>query len=542
MRKYIHLLNIGTSKRLSTSNKKWVHKSSPIRSSQHFLRHSQPTTPPSSRPLFSVSDILRNRLSGVSNISQYYRDHHYAQLSTLHALELPNHEKDNYYTLDYKVTMKDRTIIHASHGPKIEYWLPQSNLDLLLPPLDAGVFFCYKKKDDASMSSETVVNTLKKSLAGVLSTFYPLAGEIVPNRLGEPEVLCNNNGVEFVYAHADVELKAIDFHHPDDTVKGKLVPKINRGLLAVQVTELKCGAIIVSCSFDHRIADGVSLNMFLVSWAEFAQFKQISSIPSFRPSILSPRRPPSYDTTFDNMYLPISSLPSSPSCEDQLHSRIYYIRAESINHLQTEASSKETRISKLQSFTAYVWKLLAHDVNKTSRMGVIVSGRKFLRGNSENETSMLENHFGNILSIPYDEASNHDLQAMPLNEVANKVNTFVTKATKEEHFRGLIDWVELHRPEPAVAKIYFKLKETDGDAVVVSSGQGLPINDMQFGWGKPDFGSYHFPWGGQTGYMATMPSAMNKGDWVVYMHLKQKHLDLIDAKAPHVFIPIAHTV
>ncbi|PWA47204.1 Chloramphenicol acetyltransferase-like domain-containing protein [Artemisia annua] len=435
--------------------------------------------------------MLRNRWSGPRNISRYYHDHHYVQLSTTrHAVELSNHEKDNYYTLDYKVTIEDRTIIHASHGPKIEYWLPQSNLDLLLPPLDVGVFFCYKKKDDVSMSSETVVNTLKKSLAGVLSTFYPLAGEIVSNCLGEPEVLCNNNGVEFVHAHADVELKAIDFHRPDETVKGKLVPRINRGLLAVQVTELKCGAIIVSCSFDHRIADGVSMNMFLVSWAEFAQYKQISSIPSFRPSILSPRRPPCYDTTFDNMYLPISSLPSSPSCDDQLHSRICYIHAESISHLQEEASSKETRISKLQSFTAYVWKLLAHDVNKTSRMGVIVSGRKFLRGNNENESSMLENHFGNILSIPYGEASNHDLQAMPLNEVANKVNGFVTKAAKEEHFRGLIDWVELHRPELAVAKIYFKLKEADGDAVVVSSGRGLPINDMQFGWGKPDFGCF----------------------------------------------------
>ncbi|KAI3701742.1 hypothetical protein L6452_27051 [Arctium lappa] len=311
-----------------------------------------------------------------------------------------------------------------------------------------------------------------------------------------------------------------------------------------KVTELKCGAIIVSCAFDHRVADGYSLDMFLVAWAEFAQFKRISNTPSFRRSILNPRRPPHYNAIFDNMYLPLSSLPPPPSCEDQLHSRIYYIQQESLNRLQSEASSKETRISKFQSLTAFIWKLFAHeadnDVNQTSRMGVVVGGRRFMTGNSEKESSMLENHFGNILSIPYGEMNYSCLQTMSLNEVANEVHSFVTEATTEEHFRGLVDWVELHRPEPAVAKIYFKLQETDGDAIVASSGQGLPINDMNFGWGKPEFGSYHFPWGGQTGYIITMPSASKNGDWVVYMHLKQKHLDLIEKNTPYVSNPLTH--
>ncbi|KAI3827682.1 hypothetical protein L1987_01764 [Smallanthus sonchifolius] len=181
------------------------------------------------------------------------------------------------------------------------------------------------------------------------------------------------------------------------------------------------------------------------------------------------------------------------------------------------------------------------DVNSRSRMGVVVNGRQFLTGNSEKESSMLANHFGNILSIPYGDMNNRHLQAMPLSEVANKVHMFLANSTKEEHFKGLIDWVELHRPEPAVAKIYFKLQETDGEAVVVSSGQGLPVNEMDFGYGKPDFGSYHFAWGGQTGYIASMPSTKKNGDWIVYAHLKQKHLDLIVSQARHVFNPVTHS-
>ncbi|KAI3496294.1 hypothetical protein L1887_38651 [Cichorium endivia] len=550
MRKYSHLLAIGKSKGLSISNKRWFQAGSSITSHNHRHYSQSPPSPPPSPPLpFSYNHISRSRCSGISSLSNNYtqntisklnHNQHKAQLSTLHSLEVSNHER---HPMDYKVTVKDRDVISAAQAPAHEMWLPQTNLDLLLPPLAAEVFFCYKKKDDTAMSIKNVLKTLKTSLADVLSTYYPLAGEIVPNSLGEPEILCNNNGVEFVHAHADVDLETLDFHKPDETVKGKLVPKINRGVFSVQVTELNCGSIILSCAFDHRIADGHSSNTFLVAWAEFAQFKKITTIPSFRPSILQPRFPPIYDTTFDDLYIPISSVPPPPTInDDQLHSRIYYVPTDSINHLQSQASTKETRRSKFLSFTAYIWKLLAqegdNDVNKKSRMGVVVSGRQFLTGE---ESFMIQNHFGNILSIPYGEANNRHLQEMTLNEVANKVHRFVTKTTNEDHFRGLVDWVELHRPEPAVARIYFKLQETDGDAVVVSSGQGFPIKDMKFGWGEPEFGSYHFPWGGQTGYIATMPSAMRNGDWVIYAHLKQKHLDLIESKASGVINPTTHS-
>lgn len=36
-----------------------------------------------------------------------------------------------------------RSEVVAAVLPMQEHWLPMSNLDLLLPPLDVGVFFCY---------------------------------------------------------------------------------------------------------------------------------------------------------------------------------------------------------------------------------------------------------------------------------------------------------------------------------------------------------------------------------------------------------------
>jgi len=124
--------------------------------------------------------------------------------------------------------------------PIKEHWLPLSNLDLLLPALDVGVFFCYKNPMKLSTSKtllifESMVVSLKKALAKVLVSYYAFAGEVVSNSAGEPELLCNNRGVDFVEAVADVELQCLNFYNPDESVEGKFVPKKKHGVLAVQV-------------------------------------------------------------------------------------------------------------------------------------------------------------------------------------------------------------------------------------------------------------------------------------------------------------------
>ncbi|MGV7343303.1 acyltransferase, partial [Mycobacterium kansasii] len=84
--------------------------------------------------------------------------------------------------------------------------------------------------------------------------------------------------------------------------------------------------------------------------------------------------------------------------------------------------------------------------------------------------------------------------------MAEAVHEALSEGASKEHFLGLIDWVEARRPQPAVAKIYCRGRE-DGAAFVVSSGQRFPVKRVDFGWGKPVFGSYHFPWGGESGYV-----------------------------------------
>lgn len=242
MRKYYHLLALRRFKGLFISNRRCVHDQTSSAVKSHHLS-GQPRQPPTSS---AYSHITRNTYNRNAILSHHYlqathfnltRNYYDSQLSKLHTsqLELPEYEDEITTPLDYQVTIKGTEVVKAPATLGNKHWLPLSNLDLLLPPIEAGVFFCYKKKNNTDMSTETVVNKIKTSLAGVLSTFYPLAGEIVTNSQGEPEVVCNNGGVEFVHAHADIELKDMDFHHPDHSVKGKLIPKINHGVIAVQV-------------------------------------------------------------------------------------------------------------------------------------------------------------------------------------------------------------------------------------------------------------------------------------------------------------------
>ncbi|XLU63483.1 hypothetical protein S245_022692 [Arachis hypogaea] len=444
----------------------------------------------------------------------------------------------------FRVSVTKEEVV-AAVLPIQDHRLPFSNLDLLLPPVDVGVFFCYNNNNNTTLSFGSMVESLKNALAQALVSYYVFAGEVVQNSMGEPEILCNNRGVDFVEAEADVHLHHLNLYNPDESIEGKLVPKKKHGILAVQVTSLKCGGIIVACTFDHRIADAHSANMFLVSWAEIARPMKPTTAaqPCFRHSLLIPRRPLCIQPSLDAMYvsLPPPSHQLEPNNFNSLISRIYYTTADQLSHMQSLASSSDPikNRTKLESFTAFLWKMVAMATSSSSssekmlvaKMGVVVDGRKRLKEGT------MDDYFGNVLSIPFGGKAVEELVEKPLSWVAEEVHKFLETALTEEHFLGLIDWVEEHRPSPALARIYCGNTMDVGPALVVSCGQRFPESKVDFGWGKPVFGSYHFHWGGDAGYVMPMPSPKKNGDWVVYMHLLKPHIHFIESMANHVFKP-----
>ncbi|KAL1822257.1 hypothetical protein ACET3Z_009035 [Daucus carota] len=393
------------------------------------------------------------------------------------------------------------------------------------------------------------ISMVKNGLNRVLVSFYSLAGEVVINQEGEPEILCNNRGVDFLQASADVEVQHLDLYKPDG-VYANFVPVKKHGVLSVQVTEMKCGGLVIGCSFDHRVADAYSINKFLVAWADMTRSNLSGNIsmalvssPDYCHSPLHPRNPGHPNAVIDNFYVLVktasSNLPQAPPLF-HLQSRIYRIKARLISHLQSLAGHKRT---KFEYFTALLWKLLAkasEEDQKRCKLGIVVNGRDYFRNSASVNHKSLENYFGNVLSVPYIDASVGELRSMPLSEIADEVHACVESASNGEHFRGLVDWVENHRPFQAMCKIFsFLPSDTEELAVLVSSGKNFSVTKMDFGWGRPSFGSFLFPWGDTTGFVMPMPSATDDGDWIVYMHLTEKHLDFLEKEAPRIFTPFA---
>ncbi|KAL1336809.1 hypothetical protein HN51_031230 [Arachis hypogaea] len=303
-------------------------------------------------------------------------------------------------------------------------------------------------------------------------------------------------------------------------------------------------------------------HMFLVSWAKIARPMKPTTVattsaqPCFRRSLLIPRRPLCIQPSLDDMYVPINSLPppselepkSEPDNFDSLISRIYYITADQLCRMQSLASSSLDHIknrTKLESFSAFLWKMVAMATSSTTtgggkrlvvKMDVVVDGRKRLSNGDKSKEAMMDSYFGNVVSIPFGGKPVEDLVEKSLSWVTEEVHKFLETAVTEEHFLGVIDWVEKHRPSPVLARIYCGNTTDVGPALVVSSGQRFPESEFDFGWGKPVFGSYHFPWGGDAGYVMPMPSPKRNGDWVVYMHLLKPHIHFIESMANDVFI------
>ncbi|GLJ34921.1 hypothetical protein SUGI_0702820 [Cryptomeria japonica] len=270
---------------------------------------------------------------------------------------------------DYELKIVNTEVIVPTL-PMQQHILPLSNLDLLIPPFSVHVFFCYKNPFPRTFAS--ALSHLKTSLS---------------------KVHCNNKGVRFTQAYAAAPLSQLNLYDPDESVQGKLVPLLSKPfqedgipVFSVQVTEFGCGGLVIGCTFDHRIADAYSANMFL------------------------------------------------------------------------------TR--------------LIHDAIKS--------------------------------------------------------------AANEEPFQSLIDFVETTKPTPVLAKIYFGAEdmESSGPAVLVSSGPWFPLYEVDFGWGKPTFVSYHFPWGAEAGYVMPTHSPAGDGSWIVYMHLPMEQLSEIESDPNRILLPI----
>ncbi|KAL1559234.1 shikimate O-hydroxycinnamoyltransferase [Salvia divinorum] len=158
-----------------------------------------------------------------------------------------------------------------------------SCIDELAPSTNIGVLLFYPPKPGR------IIQKLEESLQKILPQFYVLAGRYIKTN---HSINCGDEGVEFVEAEAaDDELPDIvgTSEQLNDLLPrrsyqmdGELDP-----LLSVQITDLKCGGLVIGVSVSHRIFDTCSLATFIAAWsnASSSSAENISTvIPSFDES------------------------------------------------------------------------------------------------------------------------------------------------------------------------------------------------------------------------------------------------------------------
>lgn len=412
---------------------------------------------------------------------------------------------------EFEVHLTRKSVVKATDHKHKSLILTLSNLDLLSGRFPVTYFYFYSEPLEGDYAS--IIESLKFSLAQTLHHYYPFAGRIIQNpSTNEPEIICDNKGALLVEAHANIPLKGLNFYDLNQSLQGKLVSIDPEFPFQVQVTSYTCGGISVTFTFDHALGDASAFGKFLISWVEIANKKPISGFPDHKRN-LCPRIPPTYDRSLDCTYTVCSmeDILNMPKTNILLK-RLYHVDASSINRLQKLACLNGESRTKIEAFSAYVWKIMVNtfeEGHRNSKMGWLVDGRTRICGDNHS----MSNYIGNVLSVAVGEASVGELKQSSVSDIAKIVHQAISKVTNKAHFLDLIDWIECHRPGLMLSKIVLG---HGGPGLVLSSGRRFPVRQLDFGFGSPVLGTVCSTIERiGVAYMNQRPSARGDGSWTV---------------------------
>lgn len=455
--------------------------------------------------------MLRTILNLSLKIKKKTKEDYYLHLKMSNTFNLKEVEASEYEKFEIRVTSK--SVVKAVNHLQEPFSVSLSNLDLLSGRFPITYLYFYRRPKLGNFKS--FVESLKSSLAQILNHYYPFAGQIVQNpKTNEPEIICDNNGALLIEAHVNIPLKHLDFYNLNDTLQEKIVSVQPDFPLQIQVTEYTCGGISIAFTFDHALGDGTSFGKFISSWCEIAQNKPLSCIPDHTRHLCA-RSPPKYEPSLDKTFIKctMEEIKNMPINNHISHKHLYHINASNINMLQRLASVNGTKRTKIEAFSAYVWKIMIGTIDqsqhKKCKMGWLVDGRERMGGGKNS----MSNYIGNVLSLAFGEASIQELKEASLGDIGDIVNKAISKVSNEAHFLDLIDWIECNRPGLMLAKAVLGL---EGPTLVVSSGQRFPVSEVDLGFGSPLLGTvYTSIEGVGVGYMNQRLTAKGDGSWIV---------------------------
>lgn len=340
------------------------------------------------------------------------------------------------------------------------------------------------------------VERLKLSLSRVLSEYYPLAGRLraAGSKEGNDdqsnndklEVDCNGEGALFAEAFLDLSAKEfLEFSAKPNRSWRKLLYRVENAHcfldvppLVVQVTNLRCGGMILCTAINHCLCDGIGTSQFLNAWAHLTsnQNSDLSITPFHSRHVLKSRCPPKVTFTHPgftkfapelgendhfaiNKYL--QSQPLVPTSITFNPSQILSLKRQIVPSL---------KCTTFEALASHTWRAWVRSLNLSYLLNVKLLFSVNIRKRVKPELS--QGYYGNGFVLGCAEANVKDLVTNNLHHGVK----FVQHAKSSLDNECIMSMVDLLEDKKA---------KTDLSAsLVISQWSKLGLEDLDFGTGK----------------------------------------------------------
>ncbi|KAJ4745018.1 HXXXD-type acyl-transferase family protein [Rhynchospora pubera] len=360
--------------------------------------------------------------------------------------------------------------------------LSLSNLDRVAVRKHNCTIYLFKNNEgDKDFFS---VEVLKSALAKALVMFYPLAGRHIIGHDGRDQINCNAQGVLFVVARLECTADSIQFEPMSPENRDLFFPKQPQSsslLEMLQVTYLKCGSVVLGTSTNHILVDGRGAAHFFQTWSRIARGDLTSIVPpSFDRTPLRARCPPQINFDFPAYMTDLTEK------EDKTKScglNLFKLSKEQIRHLKIRCNkgSNTSNVSTFVAVSALVWKCYC----KAQGLAPSTMSRLYFTADIRNRIHPpIPAYFGNGVIHLSASSEVSKITSSRIGEVAGSVKAVIDGLT-DDYIRSFIDYMEvMHERKVSVIT---DISESD---LRIRTILGMPIYDLDFGWGSPQLVSW----------------------------------------------------
>ncbi|KAM0830809.1 hypothetical protein ACQ4PT_025059 [Festuca glaucescens] len=307
---------------------------------------------------------------------------------------------------------------------------------------------------------EQLASSLKAGLAEALVYYYPVAGRLreVPGRK-KLVVDCTAEGVVFVEAHANVRLEELKkpLVPPYPCVEelmcdvGDLTTVIGKPLLYLQMTQLRCGGVVLAIRMCHSVVDGFGMVQILRCILDLARGQPVPAVfPLWERHLLASSLP---DTTSVPAAMVPEDLPTDdakpmkpkmtlmPPQLDELVTKSFLFGAKEIATLRRGLPGRLGSSSTVfELITAAVWRSRVAALGYAPHKRVRVILAKNARGSWKREPRLPPGFYGNAVFGATAEASADELCRGSLARAVELVREAKLKFT-DEYAMSVLDLV-----------------------------------------------------------------------------------------------------